>query len=130
LTKFAQSEAVRSQKLQIEPEHIFAGLMADSSTTAARLLRAAGAALNIETNEQSFEFQESRHDLKLSSESKFVVELALQIVRLQGKKSIGTEHLLWGLVRLAETDKTGLSGLFQQSKIDLEALNKQLVETV
>jgi len=27
-----------------------------------------------------------------------VLELALQIVRLQGKKSIGTEHLLWALV--------------------------------
>ncbi|WP_238393380.1 Clp protease N-terminal domain-containing protein [Myxacorys almedinensis] len=58
------------------------------------------------------------------------MELALQIVRMQDKKSIGTEHLLWGLIRLAETDKTALSELFQRYGIDLEALNKQLAETI
>jgi putative transcriptional regulator len=47
-----------------------------------------------------------------------------------GKKSIGTEHLLWGLVRVAETDKTALSDLFQRYEIDAEALNNQLTETV
>jgi putative transcriptional regulator len=128
--KFAQNEAVRSQKSQIEPEHIFAGLLSSSSTTAARLLQAAGATLNIKPNEQPFELKESHHDLKLSSESKFVVELALQIVRLQGKKSIGTEHLLWGLIRLAETHKGTVSLLLAQSKIDLERLNTQLIEVV
>ncbi|MGL5795788.1 MAG: Clp protease N-terminal domain-containing protein, partial [Waterburya sp.] len=52
--------------------------------------------------------------------------LALQIVRLQGKKSIGTEHLLWGLVRLGATDKTTLDELFQSYGIDINKLNDQL----
>jgi putative transcriptional regulator len=79
----------------------------------------------IETNEHCFE---SLENLKFSPESKFVLELALQIVRLQGKKSIGTEHLLWGLIRLAETDKTVAVDLFQRYEINLEALNNQLAE--
>ncbi len=122
--KFAHNEA---SHLQIEPEHLLAGLLADPTTTSAQLLRANGVTLDIEINEHSFQ---SRGGEKLSSKSKFVMALALQIVRLQGKKSIGTEHLLWGLVRLAETDKTGLSEMFQRYEIDAEALNNQLTETV
>ncbi|WP_008319580.1 helix-turn-helix transcriptional regulator [Leptolyngbya sp. PCC 6406] len=124
---FARNEATRSQNSQVEPEHLLAGLLADSTTTSARLLRANGVTLDIETNEHSFEFREN---LEFSPQSKFVLELALQIVRLQGKKSIGTEHLLWGVVRLAETDKATLSELFQRYEIDAVALNNQLTETV
>ncbi len=125
--KFAHNEALRSQKLQVEPEHLLVGLLADPTTTSAQLLRASGATLDIEINEHSFE---SHGEAKLSSKSKFVIELALQIVRLQGKKSIGTEHLLWGLIRLAETDKNTLSALLQRYGVNAEALNNQLTETV
>jgi putative transcriptional regulator len=83
--------------------------------------------LSIETNEHSFE---SRENPSFSPQSKFVLELALQIVRLQGKKSIGTEHLLWALVRLVETDKISVNDLFQRYEIDLESLNNQLAQTV
>jgi putative transcriptional regulator len=133
--KFARNEAVRSRsdspgvshKSQVEPEHLLAGLLADPTTTSARLLRANGCQVDIETNEHSFE---SRENLRFSPQSHFVLELALQVVRLQGKKSIGTEHLLWGLLRLAQIDKTTLSELFQRYEIDLEALNNQLAKTV
>jgi putative transcriptional regulator len=124
---FARNEATRLQNSQIEPEYLLAGLLADPTTISARLLRANGMTLDIETNEHSFEFLENP---RFSPHSKFILELALQIVRLQGKKSIGTEHLLWGLVRLAEIDKTTLSELFQRYEIDLEALNNQLAETI
>ncbi|MBW4504677.1 MAG: helix-turn-helix domain-containing protein [Scytonema hyalinum WJT4-NPBG1] len=127
VVKFARSEAARSQKSQVEPEHLLAALLADPTTTSARLLRANGCQVDIETNEHSFE---SRENLRFSPHSNFVLELALQVVRLQGKKSIGTEHLLWGLLRLAETDKTTLSDLFQRYEIDLEALNSELAKTV
>ncbi|MEM8777930.1 MAG: Clp protease N-terminal domain-containing protein [Cyanobacteria bacterium P01_G01_bin.49] len=125
--KFAHSEALRSQNPQVEPEHLLAGLLADPTTASAQLLRANGATLYIETNEHSFE---SQGNTKLSPKSKFIMELALQIVRLRDKKSIGTEHLLWGLVRLAETDKTTLNQLFQFYGIDAETLNNQLIEVV
>jgi putative transcriptional regulator len=124
---FARNEATRSQNSQVEPEYLLVGLLADPTTTSARLLRANGMRLDIETNEHSFE---SLENPRFSPQSKFVLELALQVVRLQGKKSIGTEHLLWGLVRLAETDNTTLSNLFQRYEIDLEALNNQLAKTV
>jgi putative transcriptional regulator len=124
---FARNEAARLQNSQVEPEHLLAGLLADPTTTSARLLQANGVTPDIETNEHSFE---SRENLKFSPQSKFVLELALQIVRLQGKKSIGTEHLLWGLVRLSETDNTVLSDLFQSYGLDRVALNTQLAETV
>lgn len=127
VVNFSRNAAVRSQHSQVEPEHLLAGLLADPTTTSAQLLRANGVKLNIETNEHSFE---SRENLDFSPQSKFVLELALQIVRLQGKKSIGTEHLLWGLVRLSETHKTALSDLFQRYEIDAETLNNQLIETV
>lgn len=106
---------------------MLSGLLADSATTSARLLQANGVIQDIETNERSFEFHEN---LEFSNQSKFVLELALQVVRLQEKKSIGTEHLLWGLIRLAETDKTVWSRLFQDHTINIKALNDQLTETI
>ena len=123
---FARNEAERKGNSQVEPEHLLAGLLADSTTTSARLLQANGVEPNIETDEHSFE---NSRKIELNSQSKFVLELALQVVRLQGEKSIGTEHLLWGLVRLAETDSTVLSH-FQQYEVDLTALNQQLAEKV
>ncbi len=124
---FARNEATQAQKSLVEPEHIFAGLLADANTTSAHLLRSNGVVLDIETDEHSFE---SWENLKFSPKSKFILELALQIVRLQGKKSIGTEHLLWGLVRLAETDSTIMNDLLQRYEINLVSLNKELAEIV
>jgi putative transcriptional regulator len=121
--KFAQNKAVRLQNQQVEPQHLLAGLLVDPTMTSAHLLRANGATVDIEINEQSLE---SHGNIKFSPKSKFVLELALQIVRLQGKKSIGTEHLLWGLARLAATDKTTLGELFQSYGIDINTLNDQL----
>lgn len=125
--KFARNEATRLQKSQVEPEHLLAGLLADPTTTSARLLRANGMIVNIEINDHSFE---SLGNPKFSPESNLVLELALEVVQLKGKKSIGTEHLLWGLVRLAQTDSTAISDLFQRYNIDIEALNNQLAQTV
>ena len=124
---FARNEAVRRGNSQVEPEHLLAGLLADPATTSAQLLKANGVEQNIETDEHSLE---NSQKIKLDDSINFVLELALQVVRLQGKKSIGTEHLLWGLVRLAETDITVYSNLFQQYEVDLIALNKQLAEKV
>lgn len=123
---FARHEAVRRGNDQVEPEHLLAGLLADPTTISAKLLKANGVAQNIETDEHSFK---NSQKIELNSSINFVLELALQLVRLQGKKSIGTEHLLWGLVRLAETDITAVNP-FQQYEVDLTALNKQLAEKV
>jgi len=124
---FARNEAARLQNPQVEPEHLLVGLLADPTVTSARLLQANGVAVDIEINEHSFE---SCENLTFSPESKFILELALQIVRLQSKKSIGTEHLLWGLVRLSETEKSTLSDLLQSYGLNRAALNAQLAEVI
>ncbi len=74
--KFAGNEAARSQKSQVEPEHLLVGLLADSTTTSARLLRANGVTLGIETNDHSFE---SRGNPRFSPQSKAALELALEL---------------------------------------------------
>ena len=124
---YARNEAVQRGNSHVEPEHLLSGLLADTTTMSAQLLQANGVKQNIETDEHSFANSQT---IKLNSESKFVLELALQVVRLQGGKSIGTEHLLWGLIRLAETGNTAISKLFQQYEVDLTTLNQQLTEKV
>lgn len=125
--KFAQNEAVRLGNAQVEPEHLLSGLLADPTTTSAQLLRSSGATLEVVANEHSYEPGEN---LKFSGQGKFVLELALQVVRLQGKRSIGTEHLLWGLVQLADTDRTILTTLFERNAVNLETLKRQLSENL
>ena len=124
---FARNEAVQKGNIQVEPEYLFRGLLAVSDSTAAKLLTDNGIQLDLAIDEHSFE---DRERLQLNSECKFVLELALQVVRFQGKKSIGTEHILWGLIRLAETDNIELSNLFQEYKIDLAGLSIQLSKTI
>uniref|UniRef100_B8HLU5 Transcriptional regulator, XRE family n=1 Tax=Cyanothece sp. (strain PCC 7425 / ATCC 29141) TaxID=395961 RepID=B8HLU5_CYAP4 len=128
--QFARNQATELQQCQsgqVEPEHLLAGLLADPTTTSARLLRSSGMKLEIKTDEHSFEALENP---KISQPSKFVLELALQAARLRGKKSIGTEHLLWGLVQLAETDNTLLNELFQRYEVNLVTLKNQLAATI
>jgi putative transcriptional regulator len=124
--KFAHNQANRSLKSQVEPEDLLLGLLADPTTTSARLLRSSGMKLEIETNDHSFEHYGNP---KLSSQCKSIMELTLDIVRLNNQKSIGTEHLLWGLVKLAE-DSTTIGNLFQRYEVDINILNIRLRETV
>jgi putative transcriptional regulator len=124
--EFAQNEGLRLDKSQIEPEQILLGLLANDDTTSARLLRDNGMAIDeISQNVEKF-----RGNLKPSPESKFVMEMALQIVRLQRKKSIETEHLLWGLIRLTETNNTLSKNLFERYNVDLVTLNQQLIKFI
>jgi putative transcriptional regulator len=125
--KFAHNCSIASHQSTVEPEHLLIGLLADPTTTAARLLRASGMTLDVEIDDHSFE---SRGNPKLSPSCESMMEFALEIVQLQGKKSIGTEHLLWGLVKLAEKDRPDLNNLFQKYEIDLKILNDKLADKV
>lgn len=123
----ASNEAGRLQNQQVEPKHLLFGLLVDPTMTSAQLLRANGATVDIEIHIEINEISlESNGIVKFSPKSEFILELALQIARLQGKKSIGTEHLLWGLTHLAATDKTTLGELFQSYGININTLNDQL----
>ncbi|HEY9736945.1 MAG TPA: Clp protease N-terminal domain-containing protein, partial [Trichocoleus sp.] len=124
---FARNRAVESQASCVEPLHLLAGLLVVPNTSSARLLRANGMKLDIETHEHSFEFRENP---EFSSQSKFVLELALQVVRLRGGRSIEPEHLLWGLLQLSRIDQAIWGDLFQRYEIDAETLSDQLAEAI
>lgn len=124
--KFSGHQAKQEGTAQVLPEHLLAGLLADPTSTSARLLRSNGANLEIATDDHSFEY---RGEPRLNQQSKKIVELSLEAVQLKGKKSIGTEHLLWGLVQLAQTDNQ-LNTLMKRYEIDLESLNHQLSEII
>jgi len=116
--KFARNEAARAQKSQVEPEHLLAGFVDPTTTVLIYCERMAARwtskPMNLWIRENS----------GFSPQSKFVLELPSR--SLQGKKSIGTEHL-WGLVRLAETDNTTLVTCFNDTKLisNLWTINSQ-----
>ncbi|ABW31237.1 helix-turn-helix transcriptional regulator [Acaryochloris marina] len=124
--KFSGHRAEQEGTAQVTPEHLLAGLLADPTSTSARLLHSNGTAVEITTDDHSFEY---RGEPRLNQQSKKIVELSLEAVQLEGKKSIGTEHLLWGLVQLAQTD-TQINTLMQHYEIDLESLSLQLSEII
>jgi putative transcriptional regulator len=124
---FAHREAIRSQQQQISPEHILLGLLADPVTTASKLLRANGMTQQIVLDDHSFE---SAGSPKLNVASQSMMELTLEIAKRNGKKSIGTEHLLWALIQLAETRNSALLVSFQDYGIRLETLKIQLEDVI
>ena len=124
--KFSGNQAERAGATQVMPEHLLVGLLADPTSTSARLLRSSGANLDVAIDDHSFEY---KGEPRLDVQSKAIVELSLKAVQLKGTKSIGTEHLLWGVVQLAQTD-TSLHALMQQYEIDFESLSHQLGEMI
>lgn len=120
---FARNEAIRLNYAQVEPENLLSGLLAGPSAIAAQLLQESGALLDVEINERAFDSTET---IKLSPQSKFVLEMALQVTRLKGRKDIDTEHLLWGILRLCEAEPSVLDRLFHRWDIDVEQLNHRL----
>ncbi|WP_299487280.1 helix-turn-helix domain-containing protein [Acaryochloris sp. IP29b_bin.137] len=124
--KFSANQATREGAAQVGPEHLLAGLLADPTSTSARLLFSNGANVEIATDDHSYEY---RGEPRLNQQSKKTVELSLEVVQLKGEKSIGTEHLLWGLVQLAQTDNQ-INTLMQRYEIDVESLNHQLSELI
>ena len=121
----AQEQAALSERSQVEPKDLLYGLLKDSTTNAARLLENYGLNLNIR----------SRNDIpkstapkisKFSPESQYVFELALQSARLENRKYIETEDLLWGLLQLEQKGDLNLSDLFKQYEVDIQSLTDEL----
>ena len=104
-------------------------LLQHSTTTAARLLEDNG--LTLATNNR--EVSESNNFPKItrfSLGSQYVLEIALQSARLKQKKYIETEHILLGLVQLAQTENKHLTALVQQYEVNIASLTKNLTEII
>lgn len=126
--EYAQQKAALSEDSQVEPEHILYGLLRDTNTTAARLLQENGLTLQIE----SIVSQEKdvTKITKISPESKYILEMALNSARLKQKKYIETEHLLLGLIQLMQLGDSELADIFQQYEVDIQSLIKGLTQVV
>ena len=102
----AQETAEVLQHNQIGTEHLLLGLMREEKSIAALVLHDMG----VEEEKVIALIAELTHStprsvntaLDLSSETKRVLELAVDEARRMGHHYIGTEHLLLGLVRQAE----------------------------
>lgn len=121
----AKKRAVLLGRSQIEPEHILYGLLKDSTTKAARLLRKHGLTLNIDS-ENGGQNQDAPQIDKFNPESQYIFELALQSARLEQRKYIETEDLLWGLLQLLQRGDRNLDDLFQSYEIDIHSLTDEL----
>ncbi|MEM6612488.1 MAG: helix-turn-helix domain-containing protein [Cyanobacteria bacterium P01_C01_bin.72] len=121
----AQENTALSERSQVEPDDLLYGLLKDSSTTAARLLKNYGLHLDIKSRNDTAKLTAPKIN-KFSPESQYVFELALQSARLENRKYIETEDLLWGLLQLLQKGDFNLSDLFKQYEVDLQSLTNEL----
>jgi hypothetical protein len=109
---FAEAEARRFQHNSIGTEHLLLGLLREGEGVAAKVL----ANLGVELNEvrSAVEFIIGRGDrvvegeIGLTPRAEKVIELARDCARRLNHDSIGTEHLLLGLVREGEGIAAGI----------------------
>ena len=123
---FARKQATLAEKTEVEPIHLLYGLFQDSTTTAGRLLKDYGLSLSLdraaETNTPLID--------RFNSESKYVLESALQLSRLKKCKYIATEHLLLALIQLTHLSENELTDLFLQYEVDTKSLQTELVKAI
>ena len=132
----AQEKAALSYQSQVEPKHLLYGLLLNLNTTGF-LLRSSG--LTFEVLLKDFDLRLDSGDIKpsdaekinqFSPESKYILELALQLARLKQSKQIKPEHLLLSLVQLVQLGNSDLEHLFHTVEIDIEYLQKELAKAI
>ncbi len=106
----AQDEARRLQHNYIGTEHLLLGLLGEPDSTAGRVLQQFGMSLDQAREEVLGKVGRGKRQLNghipFTPRSKKVLELALREALTLGSASIGTEHILLGVVRQAEGPAT------------------------
>jgi bifunctional DNase/RNase len=127
----AQEEAQRFQHNYIGTEHLLLGLVREGEGVAAKVLSNLGVELN--KVRSSVEFIIGRGDrivqgeIGLTPRAKKVIELAADEARRLNHHSIGTEHLLLGLVREGE----GIAaGVLESLGVNLEKVRTQTIQVL
>ena len=124
----AQEEAQRFNHNYIGTEHLLLGLVREGEGVAAKVLSNLGVELN--KVRSAVEFIIGRGDrlvlgeIGLTPRAKKVIEMAVDEARRLNHHSIGTEHLLLGLVREGE----GIaSGVLESLGVNLERVRTQTI---
>ncbi len=108
----AQKEAERLHKPQISTEHLLIALIQLEGSVASRVLRELG----LETDhvktlvEKEIGFGEHTGKIDLSPGMQQVIPYALDEAKKKGKHSVGTEHLLLGLISLSNCEAMNILG--------------------
>ena len=131
--EYARYKAALSPQAQVEPEHLLYGLLNHPTTTATRLLQDNGLKLDAEMAIRlRLRFANADREVpkidKFSPESRYVLELALNVARLKQKKYIDTEHLLLALIQLTQLGNNDLVDIFQRNEVDIKALSERVTE--
>src|SRR5258706_2445165 len=108
----AQEEARRFQHNYIGTEHLLLGLVREGESIAAKVLSNLGIELNRVRSDVEFIIGRGERvvlgEIGLTPRAKKVIELAVDQARRLNHHSIGTEHLLLGLVRQGEGIAAGV----------------------
>jgi len=109
----AQDEAIRLNHTYIGAEHLLLGLVREGEGVAARALDTLGIEMSkvrvaVESLIGRGDATSSPSEITLSPRVRAIIENAIDESRRLGHNHVGTEHLLLGFVREAETAGTGL----------------------
>src|SRR6478735_469973 len=128
---FANEEAHRFSHNYIGTEHFLLGLIRQESSIAARVLSNMG--IQLPKVRSAMEFiigrgdQAPTGDIGLTPRAKKVIELAVDEANQLNNQSIGTEHLLLGLVREGE----GIAaGVLESLGVNLEKVRAQVMQLI
>jgi ATP-dependent Clp protease ATP-binding subunit ClpC len=102
----AQKQAERFRKPQISTEHLLLALIELEGSVASRVLRELGLEMDRVDLliEEEIGYGEHTGQITLSPGMQQVIPYAMDEAKKKGQKSVGTEHLLLGLIRLANCE--------------------------
>jgi ATP-dependent Clp protease ATP-binding subunit ClpA len=128
----SQDEAIRFNHNYIGPEHLVLGLSREGEGIAARALEALGVTLSklrstVEKVIGRGDSTSSPKEITLSPHTKRVFEFAIEEADKLGRRDVGTEHLLLGLVR----HSGHLSGgVLEAAGVSLESVRAKVIELI
>lgn len=110
----AQDEAIRLNHDYIGPEHLLLALIREGEGVAARVLDSLGVDLgsarrNVEATVRRGDATTPPREITLHPRTKRIIEVAIEEARALGGGTVGTAHLLLGLVRVAGEDAGGVA---------------------
>jgi ATP-dependent Clp protease ATP-binding subunit ClpA len=125
----AQDEAVRFNHNYIGAEHLLLGLVREGEGTAARALDSLGVELSkLRTGVEALlgrgNWEKPPSEIALTPQVRMIIELAIDEARKLGHSHVGTEHLLLGIAREAESTAKLLASL----GVTLEMVRQQVID--
>ena len=129
---FARYEASKLGSRVIETEHILLGILREGEETVVELLRRVGVRASdirrkVEGDRVFVERISATAELPLSEESKKVLAFAGHEAESAGAETVGSEHLMVGLLRV---DESFAAGVLRETGVELTPVREELSKIV